>query len=90
MMDLTPLDSWLRVDTWDTHHPSDQERFYKSVYKLITLNEKPIEPQYIRDYIVHSKLKNRNQEHVENVAEIYTEKYDVIYSFLYENRITLD
>jgi len=54
------------------------------------LNEKPIEPQYIRDYIVHSKLKNRNQEHVENVAEIYTEKYDVIYSFLYENRITLD
>ena len=90
MMDLTPLDSWLRVDTWDTHHPSDQERFYKAVYKLITLNEKPIEPQFIRDYIVNSKLNNRNQEHVEKVAEIYTEKYDVIYSFLYENRITLD
>ncbi|HBN5788435.1 hypothetical protein [Enterobacter hormaechei] len=89
-MDLTPLDSWLRVDTWDTHHPSDQERFYKSVYKLITSNDKPIESQYVKDYILDYKNKFKNQEHVERIAEIYTEKYDVIYSFLFENRITLN
>lgn len=89
-MDLTPLDSWLRVDTWDTHHPSDQERFYKAVYKLISLNDKLVEPQYVRNYVVDSKVKVKNQEHIESIAEIYTEKYDVIYSFLFENRITLD
>jgi len=90
MMDLTPLDSWLRVDTWDTHHPSDQERFYKAVYKLILSSDKLVESQHVRDYIVDSKRDVKNQEHVERIAEIYTEKYDVIYSFLFENRITLD
>ena len=90
MKDLTPLDSWLRVDTWDSHHSSDQERFYKAVYKLILSNDKLVESQHVRSYIIDSKLKIKNQEHVERIAEIYAEKYDVIYSFLFENRITLD
>lgn len=90
MPDLSPLDSWLRVSTWDTHHPSDEERFYKSIYRLILLNDKLVEPQYIRDYIIEYHVKGIKHEHLDNIASIYTEKYDVIFSFLYENKINLN
>ncbi|MEN0583394.1 MULTISPECIES: hypothetical protein [unclassified Kosakonia] len=90
MPDLSPLDSWLKVSTWDTHHPSDEERFYKSIYKLILSNEKLVEPQYIRDYIIGYHAKSSNHEHLDNIAGIYTEKYDIIFSFLYENKIKLN
>ncbi|MEN0584453.1 MULTISPECIES: hypothetical protein [unclassified Kosakonia] len=90
MPDLSPLDSWLKVSTWDTHQPSDEERFYKSIYKLILSNEKLVEPQYIRDYIIGYHAKSNNHEHLDNIAGIYTEKYDIIFSFLYENKINLN
>ncbi|HEE1310160.1 MULTISPECIES: hypothetical protein [Klebsiella pneumoniae complex] len=90
MPDLSPLDSWLRVSTWDTHHSSDEERFYKSIYRLILLNDKLVEPQYIRDYIIKYHAKGNKHEHLDNIAGIYAEKYDVIFSFLYENKINLN
>ncbi|MFP2504402.1 hypothetical protein [Buttiauxella gaviniae] len=89
MLDLTALDLWLRVDTWDTHHPSDQERFYKAVYKVILANFKLVEPLHIENYILNYFSEKVNQEHIEEIAEIYTEKYNVIYSFLIENKIKL-
>lgn len=89
MANLTPLDSWLKVGTWDTHHSCDQERFYKAVYKLILVNDSMIEPHHIRNYIVTFKEGVTTQEHLEEIADIYSEKYDVIYSFLYENKIKL-
>lgn len=89
MNDLTPLNSWLRVSTWDTHHPSDQELFYKAVYKLILNNEKLVEPQHIQNYIVDYHKDNPNKEHVMEIADIYAEKYNSIFNFLYENKIML-
>ena len=89
MPNLSPLDSWLKVSTWDTHHPLDQARFFKAVYQLILLNEKLVEPQYINDYIIDYHGGNKNIEHVEEIATIYSEKYDDIYSFIYENKIKL-
>lgn len=89
MTDLTPLDSWLRVSTWDTHHPSDQERFYKAVYRLILNNEKIPEPHHVQNYIVDYHTDKPNKNHVVEIADIYADKYDAIYSFLFENGIDL-
>ncbi|MDM2780580.1 hypothetical protein OGY18_26245 [Citrobacter sp. Cpo142] len=90
MPNLSALDSWLKVSTWDTHHPLDQQRFFKAVYQLILSNDKLVEPQYVHDYIVDYKGGNKNAEHVDNIATIYAAKYDDIYSFIYENQIELN
>ena len=87
MPDLSALDSWLRLDTWDSHHSRDQERFYKAVYNLILSNDKLVEPQYISDYIIDKKSTGSNKYHVKEIADIYTVKYDVIFSFIFENKI---
>lgn len=86
---LTALDKWLKVDTWDSHHPSDQERFYKAVYKMILDNNRLIESLHIERYILDYHKDNRDQEHIEEIAAIYAEHYNVIYSFIRENDIKL-
>lgn len=90
MPNLSPLDLWLKVSTWDTHHPLDEGRFFKAIYQLILSNDKLIEPQYVRDYIVNYHSGNKNAEHVIKIANIYAEKYDDIYSFIFENKIELN
>lgn len=89
MKDMSPLDSWLNVPTWHTLHPNDDERFYKAVYQLISINTKTPEPEQVRDYIMEKKEGSLEKEFLDRTVEVAVGRYDAIFSFLYENRIKL-
>ncbi|MBK5142882.1 hypothetical protein I2494_03980 [Budviciaceae bacterium BWR-B9] len=89
MSDLSPLDSWLRVSTWHTGHPKDDERFFKAIYQLIIRNEKMIEPDKVEGYILDTQKEMLAPSFLEDLAHNYARKYDVIYSFIYENKLVL-
>lgn len=89
MRDMTPLDKWLDVETWHTFHPLDEERFYKSVYRLMAINTPHPEPEQLRDYILAKKTDSLEANYLEQTISRYVSKYDVIYSFIYENQIKL-
>ncbi|GKW34895.1 hypothetical protein PEC730217_36750 [Pectobacterium carotovorum subsp. carotovorum] len=89
MTDLSPLDAWLRVGTWDTGHPKDSERFYKAVYAVIKLNDAMIERKDVYLYIIDHQKGKVHKNRLDELAEKYSSKFSVIVDFLYENKISL-
>lgn len=53
MKDFSALDSWLKVSTWDSLHPKDDERFYKAVYSMIRSNDELVDSNAVKNYILH-------------------------------------
>ena len=89
MRDMSSLDKWLNVETWHTFHPKDEERFYKAVYHLMLQNTPCPEPEHVRNYILDKQSGKLAEDYLESTVERYVDKYDAVYSFIYENQITL-
>ncbi|WP_414163871.1 hypothetical protein ACMGGS_18665 [Superficieibacter sp. BNK-5] len=90
MNDFSPLNTWLRVSTWDSGHPKDDERFYKAVKQVIVKNDnRTISQEDVYRYIIDFNADNKNSARVEKLAEQYSERFAVVIDFLYENNIKL-
>lgn len=89
MKDMSPLDKWLNVETWHTLHPKDEERFYKAVHNLMVINTPCPEPEQVRDYILDKQTGKFVADYLEQTVSRYVDKYEAVYSFIYENKITL-
>ncbi|HHW4185022.1 TPA: hypothetical protein ACXR7G_000198 [Yersinia enterocolitica] len=87
MLNLSALDAWLKVPTWNSYHPKDDERFYKAIYRLILENDTLIDPDKVKEYIVKYHGNNKSSEYLEDIADKYASRYEVISSFIYENQI---
>ncbi|WP_408951608.1 hypothetical protein [Lysobacter sp. Hz 25] len=55
----TILDPWLRVDTWHTGHPLDEERFHKALHSAFVRLNTPIAHEYFKTAIIEQV----NQRH---------------------------
>lgn len=89
MKDFSALDSWLKVPTWDSLHPKDDERFYQAVYSMIRSNDELIDSIAVKYYILNFFGKTDEDAHYQERASLFANRYDVIYSFIYENKITI-
>ncbi|WP_337020881.1 hypothetical protein [Pantoea anthophila] len=89
MKDMSPLDSWLNVETWHTLHPKDDERFYKAIHKLMLINDPSPEPEQVRDYVLKLKTGQFQEDYLERTVSRYVGQYEAVFSFIYENRIKL-
>ncbi|MDV5356532.1 hypothetical protein QM201_16800 [Enterobacter asburiae] len=89
MKDFSALDSWLKVPTWDSLHPKDDERFYQAVYGMIRSNDELIDSIAVKYYILQYFGKSDEDAHYQERASLFANRYDVIYSFIHENNITL-
>jgi hypothetical protein len=88
MANLSPLDKWLRVSTWDTGHPKDDERFYKAVRETIALNDNQVlDQEEVHQHIVDFHSDKVNISRIEKLAEDYSARFAVIVDFLFENKI---
>ncbi|NDO80204.1 hypothetical protein CJP72_05255 [Citrobacter sp. NCU1] len=85
-MDLSPLDKWLKVSTWNTLHPSDEKRFNQAVLNLMRVNGATgIHPDDFKNYIMEMFQGRLEHDYLVRVVERYTDKYDAISSFYYDN-----
>ena len=85
-MDLTPLDGWLRVSTWNTFHPADEKRFHKAVLLLMQSNGATgVDPSKLKRHILETYQGKFEKSYLENIAERYADKYEAISSFYYDN-----
>ncbi len=88
MADLSPLNKWLKVSTWDTGHPKDDERFYKAVRETISINDnKTMDQGEVHLHIVDYHIGKINTGRLEKLAEDYSGRFAVVVDFLYENKI---
>jgi hypothetical protein len=65
------FDKFLQADTWHTRHPSDEERFFVALEKVV---KKPgFNPDDLGEYIRQKKALSRDDE--ENSFNIATDHY---------------
>ena len=74
-MKLSPVvgryfDAWLRLDTWDSYHPLDKERFYLFVKAVARYSRRVPSAGDIKELIVE-KWKDRRTISVLNKATCY-------------------
>ncbi|MBI6140628.1 hypothetical protein JEQ04_22545 [Serratia plymuthica] len=90
MADLSPLNKWLKVSTWDTGHPKDDERFYKAVKETISINDnQTMDQEEVHQHIVDFHAGKVNPSRLEKLAEDYSGRFAVVVDFLYENNIKI-
>lgn len=71
-------DEWLKVDTWYTMHPADEQRFHKAIQKSYKSFKRYIsEEQFIKAISNTVVSTNRNEE-----IEKFAKKADCILSYL--------
>jgi hypothetical protein len=63
------FNSFLDVDTWSTHHPSDEERFYKALSEVIR-NPKFSADDMAEYMLSHKELDNAGNDDL-RVKRIY-------------------
>lgn len=79
------LRPWVRVDTWHTTHPLDQERFHKALDYAFRGIGGPIDYDGAKDAIVDLANEchpNLNPEFVEEAADRYAQSVERISGYL--------
>lgn len=89
MKNLSSLDEWLKVPTWESLHPKDDERFYQAIYAMIKSNDDLVESIEVKYYILKFFGKTDADAYWQERASLFANRYEVIYSFFSENNITL-
>ncbi|MDX7985994.1 hypothetical protein FE392_01400 [Xenorhabdus sp. 12] len=85
---LKKFDSWLKVDTWHTGHPLDEERFLKSAYSAL-MAKRDLHSETLREYIVNyvNEFSKLNERFLEERADEYASKFDVLSEFVRVNSL---
>ncbi|PHM37180.1 hypothetical protein [Xenorhabdus innexi] len=85
---LKKFNSWLKIDTWHTGHPLDEARFLKSAYGAL-IAKRDLDSETLRDYIVNfvNETSKLNERFLEERAEEYASKFDVISEFVRVNSL---
>lgn len=89
MIDMSPLDSWLNVETWSSGHPLDQARFNRAVYRMIQLNDPMPEPDMLIAYIKNMYSGRYEESYLEIVTARFGLQYEAIYEFIKDNYLSI-
>lgn len=74
------FDKFLRVDTWHTTHPLDDERFHQALNEVVRL--KGFHPSDMADYF--RSYLGAKASHFEDAIDMRHSQADHIRSFLYD------
>lgn len=89
MIDMSPLDSWLNVETWSSDNPFDQARFNRAVYRMIQVNDPMPEPDMLIAYIKNMYSGRYEESYLEIVTAEFGLKYEAIYEFIKDNYLSI-
>jgi hypothetical protein len=89
MTDMSPLDSWLNIETWSSGHPMDQARFNKAILRIIQINNPMPEPEAVMTYIEDKYSGRYEENYLENVTGRFGLQYEAIYEFIQVNKLSI-
>tara|TARA_R110001583_G_scaffold194938_1_gene367728 strand:- start:681 stop:974 length:294 start_codon:yes stop_codon:yes gene_type:complete len=81
------LEPWMRVDTWHTTHPMDEERFHKALHRCFQQAGQSIDFDSFKDAMtdlaqrLHPKL---GSEYLESTIDRYAQNAETISSYLFD------
>lgn len=81
------LEPWMRVDTWHTTHPLDEERFHKALSGALNEHGNQISYDDFKDameYLFEKLYPNRNLNNFQNEIERYAGNAETISSYQYD------
>ena len=70
--------NWLKINTWNTYHPSDMKRFHSAIKEVFLQNQYDLHKDSFKEAIKNVLNSNNFQEDI----EIFATKADIICSFL--------
>ena len=84
------LRSWMRVSTWDTHHPLDQQRFHHALKDVFDACGPSISGDEFESAMreLAAEFGNRYpSEELDKIVNRYASTAENIGSYLHDNRI---
>lgn len=75
-----PLEKFIRVETWHTSHPLDEQRFYRALNEIVRLPG--FHPSDMADYF--RQYLGPKAAAYEKAIDKYEGKAQAVHSFLYE------
>lgn len=81
------LKPWMRVDTWHTGHPNDEERFHLALQQCFQRAGQAIDSDTLRDAMadlaerLHPKLESK---YLASMIEKYAVNGEIISSYLFD------
>ena len=81
------LEPWMKIDTWHTIHPADEERFHKALHRCFQQAGQSIDFDSFKD--VMTDLAERHypkleSEYLEATIDRYAQKAETISSYLFD------
>lgn len=89
MIDMSPLDSWLNLETWSSGHPMDQARFNRAIHRIIQVNDSMPEPDMLMAYIKNMYSGRYDENYLELVTVRFGQQYEAIYEFIHDNNLSI-
>lgn len=85
-MKLSPViqryfDAWIQMDTWDSYHPLDQERFYRFIKSVKRYSKRKPAPSEIEKMIIERWKGRRVKRHLIASAQRYASRYEIILKY---------
>jgi hypothetical protein len=72
---------WISVEWWHKGHPSDEERFYRFVWSVVSFSKKPPTEEFIRKLIIAEWAETLENEYLLSKAIHYSQLYTALFEF---------
>jgi len=86
------LKPWMQVETWNTNHPLDEERFHKALKSAINANETALSYDEIKEameLLVEELYPDEyDASFIEEKIEQFSSKAETITSYIYDTNKT--
>jgi hypothetical protein len=66
------FEAWIALDSWDSFHPLDLQRFYRFVKVVARYSRKPPPPAYLRDLTKARWKEQRSVDALDHAIDHYT------------------
>ena len=75
------FDAWITLDTWDSFHPLDMQRFYRFVKAVVRYSRNPPSPSDVRALITARWHDQRPVDALDQAADRYAAIYETLISY---------
>jgi hypothetical protein len=75
------FEAWIALDTWDSFHPLDLQRFYRFVKAVVRYSRKPPSSGDVHALITARWNKQRPVDALERAADRYAEIYETLMNY---------
>ena len=75
------FEAWIALDSWDSFHPLDLQRFYRFVKAVARYTRKPFPPGDVRALIKARRNKQRSADALDHAADRYAEIYETLLEY---------